>query len=421
MSELDDVKAKRAARAAATLDTARTIYLDRVVDIVGSPIGTDPAPSAAGVVEGKTHPRLTAEDLNALAAIAQDKPEGAGAWKYPVALAIVFITVAILVLGSRTAPLTALTIVAETDYVAVNTAPDADAASLRFDNAARIDALHLRLNGNAQAQLLSPDGSVGQSCPTIPIDRSLTLRGPEGLELTFASGAELRLSVFKTPGVASVDQMRIAGDGAWMLKAILPRARNVTGDCSHFGGNEWRLPAMLAIQAHGVSEMLIQVPRGDRDLPATALLPRIDLVASRVSFEVLASNALLSVGPPSRCAVIEGSLDFEQHIPLIGVRNTGREELGKRQCPTLVADANRRWRVVVDPAADGHFEVTQRASDDGGIGQLFLNGTAGGRQIGASYLAILKSDPGLALLFGVATAVITNLWSFAQLLRRWVS
>jgi hypothetical protein len=119
--------------------------------------------------------------------------------------------------------------------------------------------------------------------------------------------------------------------------------------------------------------------------------------------------------------VINGAVDFEQRVPWIGVRHVGREELGTRQCPTLETDSNRRWRVVVNPTADAHFEIIQRNSDSGRSDQLYLTGAAGDRRIGASYLAILKSDPGLALLLGVASALIANLWSFAQLLRRWVS
>lgn len=437
-TEQDAVKERRAAVAAAALEAGRTAYLSRVVAILGSTAQQAAHPGsntglvspAPDMVQDEAGQGLRAVDLIALAAIANDKPkeEPIGAWQYPAALAIVCITAAVLVYGSRTAPTTALAIVAETDHVAVTAAPEADAVALKFTNFPPIAALNARINGSAEALLLASDGGVAQRCPPIAIDRLVRLHEPEGLTLTFASGSTLTLSAFKTPGAANVDQLRLGGDGAWTLQAALPWMPNLSGDCSHFGGNEWRLPTRLTFQAprqeQGDAEMLIQLKPGDRDRPpASALLPRVVLDASRVSFETVAANALLSPGPPARCSVIAGTVDFEQRLslPLIDVRHVGHEVLGKRQCPTLATRNELRWRVAVEPIANGNFEVTQRASDTGGVGTVYLVGPVGERKIGVSYLAILTADPGLALLLGAATSVIANLWSLSQLLRRWIS
>ncbi|WP_128956580.1 hypothetical protein [Bradyrhizobium zhanjiangense] len=432
----DAAKIQRAERAAAALEEARGIYLDRVLNTTGtSPAGavepcSSPNSPASGstTVQSQARQSLTAQDLIALAAIAHDKPEevALGSWRYPVGLAIVCITAAILVWGARTAPINALKLVAETDYVTITSAPNIEALTLPFSNTVGIDALYLKLKSSVSALLLAADGSMSQRCEALALDRRVTLHQPGALALTVEPGSALTLSSFKTPGAQNVNEMLVTGSGAWTLTTTLPLSQSAPGDCHDFAGNDWRVPAKLTFQSptkqpQNEAEMLIKVPSGARTAPpATALLPSFALDAIDVSFETVAANSVSSAGPPVRCAVIQGTVDFEQRLPLIGVSRIGHETISKRQCLTVAGDTKKRWHVAVNPTADGHFEVSQQTGDDQAI-KLYTKGPVGDHQFGESYLAILKADPGLVLFASVATALIANLWSFAQLLKRWTS
>jgi hypothetical protein len=431
----DAAKTERAKAVAAALEAARDIYLADVLNTIGSysagavqtsgSPGSPPAGSAA--IQSQPRQCLTAQDLIALAAIANDKPEETmGSWRYPAGLTIFCITAAILVWGARTAPIHALKLVAETDYVTITSASGIDAVTLPFNNTVGIDALYLKLKGSVDAFLLAGDGSTSQPCQTPALDRRVTMHQPGALGLTFEPGSALTLSSFRTPGAQSVNEMLIAGNGAWTLTSNLPLTQSTQGDCHDFAGNDWHVRAALTFrsptkQRQNDAEMLIQVPSGAATAPpATALLPSFALDAVDVSFETVASNSASTIGPPLRCAVIQGIVDFEQRLPLIGVRRIGHETISKRQCLAISGDNKRRWRVSVNPTADGHFEVSQQIDDTRGV-KIYTKGPVGDHQFGESYLAILKADPGLVLFVSVATALIANLWSFAQLLKRWTS
>lgn len=429
----DAAKIERAESAAAALEVARGIYLDRLLDTIGPAGAVEPCASpnspAFGLttVQSQARQSLTAQDLIALAAIANDKPEEAlGSWRYPAGLTIVCITAAILVWGARTAPINALKLVAETDYVSITSASNIEAVTLPFNNTVGIDTLYLTLKSNVDASVLAADGSITQHCPPITLDRRVTLHRAEALVLTFEPGSTVALSSRKTPGSQNVNEMLVAGNGAWTLTSNLPLSQSTPGACRDFTGNDWRVPARLTFQSptkqpQNEAEMLIRVPSGTGAAPpATALLPSFALDAVDVSFEMVASNSVSSAGPPLRCAIIQGSLDFEQRLPLIGVSRIGHETISKRQCLTVAGDAKKRWRVAVNPTADGRFEVSQQTDDAQAI-KLYTTGPVGDHQFGETYLAILKADPGLALFVSVATALIANLWSFAQLLKRWTS
>jgi len=431
----DAAKSERAKAAAAALEAARGIYLDRVLNSIKSVptgavepcVGPKPEASASITTENQAPQCLTAQDLIALAAIASDKPEeqALGSWRYPAGLTILCVTAAILVWGARTAPINALKLVAETDYVTITSAADIEAITLPFSNTVGIDTLRLKLKSDVGV-LLAGDGSFSQPCQTFALDRRVTLHRPEALSLTFEPGSAVTLSSFKTPGAQNVNVMLVTGNGAWAVNSTLPLTQGTSGNCQNFAENDWRVPAKLTFQSttkqpRNEAEMLIQVPGGDRTAsPAAGLLPRFSLDVIDVSFETVASNSVSSAGPPLRCAVIQGTVDFEQRLPLIGVSRIGHETISKRQCLTVAGDAKKRWYVAVNPTADGNFEVSQQTDDARGI-KLYTKGPVGDHQFGESYLAILKADPGLALFISVATALIANLWSFAQLLKRWTS
>jgi hypothetical protein len=166
--------------------------------------------------------------------------------------------------------------------------------------------------------------------------------------------------------------------------------------------------------------LIIATPPGKDLLPATVLLAGsagFYSKATDVRFEQASTDA--TTGSLMHCALLDATIYYEQQIPLVGVTYQGQTKLEKRQCPSL--DGSATWTVRVEGMDAGNLQVSQRLDGSSGIDALYALGPLGNRELGESYLSILKGDPGLALLIGVATAIIANLWSLAQLLRRWLS
>jgi hypothetical protein len=159
----------------------------------------------------------------------------------------------------------------------------------------------------------------------------------------------------------------------------------------------------------------------DKDsLPVTAGLPPLRLDASQVTFDDVGLDNQQWGAAPARCSIQSGSVDFLQRVPLVGIESAGHADLRGRQCPItkLKAPDQIIWKVRLGPSEGGLFEVTQSARDASGLGSLYIDGAWPGRGLGKSYLEIVKEDPGLTLMIAVATLILSNLWSFAQLLKR---
>lgn len=420
-NEQDRKRSERAKAAAAALQQARGAYLEallapkakkrRKVPPRNKPSLSKADPEADGPRE------LNAADLIALAAIAEDKPDDPpmGRWRFLVALAISIVTAVAVTVGLGKAPITALNIVAATDYVSIATAPAADSLEIVFRSVVHIDSLDVTYGGSAEANLFTHDGKLGVTvCPEQA--RRVTVQEPQGVKLTIEPGSTLTFSAPSVAGVEGARQMQISADGAWKLETTIPWRQGVVGGCNDFTGDIWQAPAKLSFKMGSPSEVLVQVPDGHGLPSSSALLPRTQLQTTSVSFETATTN-----GPPSRCSVLEGSIDYEQRVPFIGARFIGHTPIEKRRCPTLNLRGGGSWPVVVDAIDSGRFEVGERINTSNDIRGLYLAGPLGDQQIGESYLKILQGDAGLTTAIGFATACIANLWGFAQLLRRWLS
>lgn len=395
----DRTRRKQAADTKSILDEARTAYIQRITS------------------EGISN--LDAQDLIALAAIVEDQPAEPplGSARFLVALAILLFTFAVLIFGSKTAPVTGLAIFAVTERVSVKTAAESE---FTVADTPAIETMDLLLNGTASIEPIAGNGQLlGTSCPEVGDNRNIRLEKPEGLKIAVSPGSDLSFTS-SAPRGAAASWLAIAVDGKASITTAFPVQGRSPGDCASFRQDSWSTPALLTFSANPLPNLAIATPPGKDSLPATALLSGSSGFSAKVKdvrYEQASTGA--TTGSLTRCALLEGTIYYEQRVPWSGVAYQGQTKLEKRQCPSI--DGSAAWTVRVEGTDEGNLQVSQRLDGSSGIQSLYALGPLGNRELGESYLSILKGDPGLAMLIGVATAIIANLWSLAQLLRRWLS
>lgn len=371
----------------------------------------------------------TAEDVVALAVISESGLDLS--WRLVVATAILLVTIAVLALGLRTAPMTRIDIRAVANHVTVVSANKTD-ARLTISSATSANYLELWGAGTVEATLLRARASPVAASPCSILDissRVIKLLHPERVSFLYAPGSSLTFSALKTDGSNRYRRLQIDGDGPWTVSATLPLLPTaLPGSCKDLEAGSWSVPAKLTFFPPGPraeisgQSILIEVPGAESDAPqATAVLSPLILNATSVDFDdaVVGGPQMQSI--PFRCAIQSGTVDYVQRLPLVGVEFTGHEELRNRQCPMPRLGKGAIWKVSIRPSNDGLFEVVQSANGSDGQGSLFVEGAGRGREVGKSYIAIVKEDAGLALIVSVIAVVFSNLWSVAQLLRRWTA
>jgi hypothetical protein len=368
----------------------------------------------------------TAEDILALQAIAGDGGGLVGAWRVVTAVIIVVTTIIVLAIGLRKAPITRIELRAVADHVAVRASKTMDTSGFEISSATPVEKIDYSGTGTADVTL--NDGpNTGNLCSAIDIKgRTLTLQRPEAAKFTFSPDALLAFSAFKKIGVNRIDQLLIDARGTLTLKATLPSSTKSFHQCDQFKNDVWYGPAKVTLNPPAdVSDTSINiwVNGGDKDaLPATAVLQLPPLDASQVTFDDVGIDNQQWGAAPSRCSIQSGSVDFLQRVPLVRIESTGHVALRDRQCPITKLNAPDKVisKISLRPSAGGLFEVVQSTEDADGLGSLYVDGAWPGRGLGKSNLEILEEDPGLTLIVGVATLILSNLWSFAQLLKKWL-
>ncbi|MCA6098182.1 hypothetical protein [Bradyrhizobium australafricanum] len=374
-----------------------------------------------------TTPTPTAQDILALQAIAGDGRGLVGAGRVVAAVCIVIVTIVVLAIGLRKAPITRIELRAVADHVAVRLSKTMDSAGFEVSSATPIEKLVYSGTGTADVTL-SSGTAPGKPCYAIDIKgRTIGLQRPEGVKFTYSPDALLVFSAYKKIGVNRIDELLIDARGTLTLKASLPSSEKPFDQCDQFKSDIWHGPASVTFRPPAdVSDtsVNIRVNAADKDaLPVTAVLPPLRLDASQVTFDDVGLDNQQWGAAPSRCSIQSGSVDFLQRVPLVGIESAGHADLRGRQCPITKLKAPDKviWKVRLGPSEGGLFEVTQSTRDAGGLGSLYVDGAWPGRELGKSYLEIVKEDPGLTLIIGVVTLIFSNLWSFAQLLKRWLA
>ncbi|MGY4399254.1 hypothetical protein [Bradyrhizobium sp. USDA 3315] len=366
----------------------------------------------------------TAQDILALQAIAGDGSGLVGMRRVVTAIVIVFVTVIVLLVGLRKAPITQIELRAVADHVAVQLSKTTDTSGFELSSANPIEKLDYKGMGTASVDL-NAGAAPGKPCSAIDIKgRIITLQRPEGVRFTYSPGTLLAFSTYKKIGVNRIDELLIDARGTVTLKATLPSSEKPFDQCDQFKSNIWYGPASVTFDppaGDSDASINIWVNAADKDaLPATAVLRPLRLDAPQVTFGDVGLDSQQWGAAPSRCSIQSGSVDFLQRA--FGIESAGHADLRTRQCPIIKLKAPDKviWKVRVGPSEGGLFEVTQSARDAGGLGSLYVDGAWPGRGLGKSYLEIVKEDPGLTLMIAVTTLILSNLWSFAQLLKRWI-
>jgi hypothetical protein len=367
----------------------------------------------------------TAEDILALQAIAGDGGL-VGAWRVATAVIIVVATITVLAIGLRKAPITRIELRAVADHVGVRLSKTMDTSGFQISSTPPVEKLNYSGTGTADVAL-NPGPAPGKRCSAIDIKgRTITLQRPEGVKLIYSPDASLVFSAYKNIGVSRIEELLIDARGTLTLKATLPSSDKPFDQCDQFKSDIWYGPATITLSPPAgvsVTSINISVKGGDKDaLPATAVLPPLRLDASQVTFDDVGLDLLQWGAAPSRCSIQSGSVDFLQRVPLVGIESAGHAVLRNRQCPITKLDTPDKviWKVRLGASEGGLFEVNQSTKDADGLGSLYVDGAWPGRELGKSYLEMVKEDPGLTLIIGVATLILSNLWSFAQLLKRWL-
>lgn len=364
----------------------------------------------------------TAEDILALQAVAGDGGDLVGKWRVVTAVVIVAVTILVFAVGLQKAPITRIELRAVADRVAVQLSEKTVSSSFQISSAAPVEKLNF-LGATTGEAILGSAADRKKNCPIDVKERAVTLSHPEQVKLIYSPGASLTFSAIKKVGVNQVDEVLIDGRGTFTLKAFLPSTDKPIDDCDHFKGDVWSGPANITLSPPSEvtnMSMNIWVSGGEKEaMPATAVLglPRLD--ASKVTFDDVGVDFLQWGATPTRCSIRSGSIEYLQRVPLVKIESLGRSELRNRQCPISNSKAldSKIW---LGPSESGLFEVIQRIESPDGIGSMYVDGALPGRELGKSYLEIIKEDPGLTLIIGIATLIMSNLWSFAQLLRRWL-
>jgi hypothetical protein len=377
----------------------------------------------------KSRVPLAAWDLLALQSLSESEDStGLAPWKVLLSSLIVAVTAIFLVLGMRTAPITEIVIHTIAPEVSISLADKKvpGGAEFAFYSTIEVPAAEISLSGTADVDFVSTPTAPGRGifCPVVKLNKPFIVRRPTLENLIASAGSKVTLSASGTDTAGSASSLEIEVDGALLLTARLPASPSSTErsqDCQPYIIDDIR-PEPTHVKFHAdqgtISSLVISMPSGQK---AIHVLRPTMLMAKAVEFETSIFGASQNRGGTwTRCATKSETVYFRQ-TGWFGVERIDRKELALHDCVRFDGKASdvSPWNVQLEPDADGYFEVSQRISDPAVIGHLYIDGPLAGSHLGESYLAILWNDPTLLLAIAVSTAVITNLWSVAQLAKAW--